>query len=163
LLTRKVHPSLSLSLYSFLYPATVLTKAPTEIDKGTTGWNFSPSKDYFPNPLLNISYLPISGYASERNAFRIYHPNTFDPKNESTWDMSSAFSVIRPWDDAMIRHVRDEEKKSGERKLAMGVGVGVAVAWTVAFVIAWFAGSWFQKRQLRRKGLLYKTSQQDQE
>jgi hypothetical protein len=71
--------------------------------------------------------------------------------------------VIRPWEDAMIQHVKGEEKKNGKRKLATGVGVGVAVAWTVAFVVAWFAGGWFQKRQLRKKGLLSKTTQQNQE
>ena len=134
---------------------TSLTKPPTEIDKGTVGWNFSPRKDYFPNPLLNLTYLPVSGYASERNIFRIYHPKTFDPKNESTWDISSPFSVIRLEEDAMIRRAGREEKKVGDRRLARGVGIGVAVAWTVAFVVAWFAGRWFQKRQLQRTGLLY--------
>lgn len=55
----------------------------------------------------------------------------------------------------MIRRAGREEKKVGDRRLARGVGIGVAVAWTVAFVVAWFAGRWFQKRQLQRTGLLY--------
>ena len=63
----------------------------------------------------------------------------------------------------MILHAQGEGRKSDDRKLVTGLGVGVAVAWTVAFVVAWFAGGWFQKRQLQRKALLFKTTQQDQE
>ena len=63
----------------------------------------------------------------------------------------------------MILHAQGEGRKSDDSKLVRGLGVGVAVAWTVGFVVAWFAGGWFQKRQLRRKGLLFKTTQQDQE
>ena len=88
----------------------------------------------------------------ERNAFRIYHPSTFDPRNESTWDMSEGFSVIREAEEAMIRRAAENHIQSGKKKLAIGVGVGVTVSWFVAFLVAWFTGAWFQKRMLVKKG-----------
>jgi hypothetical protein len=150
-LTRKVlTPPLTLWQKSLIKPS-------TEIEKGSTYFKFAHRKDFFPNPLLNLTYLPVSGYASERNIFRIYHPKTFDPKNESTWDMSAPFSMLRPEEYAMILYAQGEGRKSSDRtKLVRGLSVGIAVAWTVAFVVAWFAGGWFQKRQLQKKGLLFK-------
>ena len=88
----------------------------------------------------------------ERNAFRIYHPNTFDPRNGSTWDMSEGFSVIREAEEAMISRAAENHIQSGKKKLAIGVGVGVTVSWFVAFLVAWFTSAWFQKRMLVKKG-----------
>ena len=71
--------------------------------------------------------------------------------------MSAPFSMLRPEEYAMILYAQGEGRKSSDRtKLVRGLSVGIAVAWTVAFVVSWFAGGWFQKRQLQKKGLLFK-------
>lgn len=88
----------------------------------------------------------------ERNAFRIYHPKTFDLRNESTWDMSEGFSVIRGTEEAMIKRAALNHIQAGKKKLAIGVGVGVSVSWFVSFFLAWFTSAWYQKRILARNG-----------
>ena len=123
--------------------------------------SFTPRLSDFPNQHLNVSAVEVAGYAMERNVFRLYHPNTFDPHNSTTWDLSDAFSVIRPAEENMIKRAAYNQKKADNKKLAIGVGVGVAVTWFVAFLVSWYTSAWFERRSLEKKGLLFTPAQLD--
>jgi hypothetical protein len=111
---------------------------------------------WFPNEHLNVSAVEVAGYALERNVLRIYHPSTFDPKNATTYDMSDAFHVIRPQEDSMIKRASRNAQRVGNKKLTIGVTVGVAASWFVAFLVSWYTSAWFERRSLAKKGLLLK-------
>lgn len=108
----------------------------------------------FPNNHLNISSIQATGYALERNVFRLYHPATFNPHNSTTWDLSEPFMVIRPWEENMIKRAASNQKSADNKQLAIGVGVGVGVAWFVAFLASWYTSAWYQKRMFEKKGLV---------
>ncbi|KAJ4383618.1 hypothetical protein N0V86_001673 [Didymella sp. IMI 355093] len=118
------------------------------ISRATSALRFQPQLSYFPNTYLNISAVQVTGYALERNVFRLYHPKTFNPHNSSTWDLSEPFMVVRPWEDEMIRKAARNQKSADDKRLAVGLGVGISGAWVVAFVVAWYASAWWQKRGL---------------
>lgn len=97
----------------------------------------------------------------ERNLFRIYHPKTFNPHNHSTFDVSEPFTVIRPAEERLIKQAARNHDKAGNKRLAIGVGVGVPLAWFVAFVVSWYTSAWYERRTLEKKGFLLKRVQLD--
>ena len=97
----------------------------------------------------------------QRNVFRLYHPETFNPHNSTTWDLSEPFTVIRPEDEAMIKKAASNQREADNKKLAIGVGVGVIVAWFVAFLVSWHISAWVERRSLEKKGFLLKPTQTD--
>ncbi|KAF3045080.1 hypothetical protein E8E12_008042 [Didymella heteroderae] len=127
----------------------------------TVGWYFQPSLSYFPNDHHNISSIQATGYALERNVFRLYHPKTFNPHNSTTWDLSEPFMVIRPWEENMIKKAASNQKKADRKQLAIGVGVGVGVAWFVAFSVAWYVSAWYQRKVLENKGFVLSPARLD--
>lgn len=133
----------------------------TDISKATLGWYFIPSFFDFPNAHLNISRIEAVGYALERNIFRLYHSKTFNPHNSTTYDLSEPFMVIRPWEENMIKKAVSNQKNADNNKLAIGVGVGVGMAWVAAFLVAWFASAWYQRRVLENKGFVLSPARLD--
>lgn len=97
----------------------------------------------------------------ERNLFRIYHPKTFNPHDHSTFDVSEPFTIIRPAEERMIQKAASNHDKAGKKRLVLGVGVGVAVAWFLAFLISWYTSAWYERRTLQKKGFLLKPGQAD--
>lgn len=69
--------------------------------------------------------------------------------------------VIRPWEENMIKKAASNQKNADNKKLAIGVGVGVGVAWIVAFLVAWFASAWYQRRVLEQKGFMLSPARLD--
>ncbi|KAJ8117126.1 hypothetical protein OPT61_g1598 [Boeremia exigua] len=137
-----------------------LTKL-TDITKDAPEWNFAPRLSDFPNEHLNVSSIEVTAYAMERNVFRLYHRNTFNPHNDSTWDLSEPFTVIRAAEERMIKKAASNQNKADNKKLAIGVGVGVGVAWFAAFMVSWYTSAWYQRRALEKKGYLMKIAQSD--
>jgi hypothetical protein len=125
----------------------------TDISKATVGWYFQPDRNFFPNAHLNVSSIEVTGYAMERNVFRLYHPKTFNPHNATTWDLTEPFSVIRPEEERMIKKAKANQSKSDNKKLALGVGLGVGLAWFVAFLVSWYTSAWNERRKMKNKGV----------
>ena len=115
----------------------------------------------FPNDHLNITSIQAAGYALERNVFRLYHPKTFNPHDNRTWDLSEPFMVIKPSEEYMIKKAVSNQKKADNKRLAIGVSVGVALAWFVAFLVSWYTSAWYQRRVLEKKGALLSPARLD--
>lgn len=153
---RCLFPECVLSVFDSPHNA---TNNVADISAATTGWQFIPLLSYFPNEHLNASKAEVIGYGGYRNVFRIYHPNTFDPRNSTTYDLSDPFTMIREEDDNMLRKRGYNRDEAAKKKLAIGVGVGVVATWFVAFLVSWFMSAWFTKRSLQKQGLIYKNVQ----
>lgn len=109
---------------------------------------------FFPNEHLNVSAAGAAGYAMERNVFRLYHPKTFDPKNATTYDVSVPFHVMRHWEQGMINKAVENKGSADNKKLAIGVCLGVVFSGTVAFMVSWYTSAWFNRRRLAKTGPL---------
>lgn len=69
--------------------------------------------------------------------------------------------VIRPSEENMIKKAASKQKKADNKQLAIGVGVGVVVAWFVAFLVSWYTSAWYQRRVLERKGFVLSPARLD--
>jgi hypothetical protein len=49
----------------------------------------------------------------------------------------------------------ESETRQEKKKIKIRYGVGIMASWFVAWLTAWFLSAWFERRRLRKNGMLF--------